>query len=184
MCSKVRHEIPSDFITARTDARTDSGHEIIRLAAEFPFESINGSRDGAGDGAFPAGMNRGNRSGAAIAEKNWDTIRGSHRERDRRVASDGDVGLGPVLITWRRNSSRGNVEHVGTMHLPHPDERGKIDPKRACEIFPTRLIIVTHPFQHQITRAEAMRRNHGKRCASQSGSPGLLHPFEVAARLG
>ena len=74
-------------------------------------------------------------------------------------------------------------EHTGTMHLPHSHQRGTIDAEGTGEIFPALLIIVTHAFQREVTCAEAMRRNRGERRASKSGSPGLLHPLEVAARL-
>jgi hypothetical protein len=63
------------------------------------------------------------------------------------------------------------LEHIGAVHLTHLRESRVIDVQGAGEIFPTTLFFIANTLQRKVARAEAMRRNRGKRCATQSGSP-------------
>ncbi len=186
MGGELRDDISSDFVAARPDARTHSGNQIGRRAAEPLQERLDSDHHGAGGRAPPACMNRGDCVVAPIGEKNRNTIRGSHRQRDRRIACDGDVGFRPAVVRKRGRIPDPIVrlEHSGAMYLSQPDKQRVIDADGTGEIFPSPVFILADALERKIAGAETMRRDPGKRYAPQSGPPWLLHPLEVAARLG
>jgi hypothetical protein len=177
MRGEVRDEPLPHLITARSDARPDRGDEISRLAAVFQSQRFNPSLHGAGCCAPPTGVNRRDRPGPAIGEQNGHAISRPHSQRQRWIVADRNVGLGPCL-------AGGSVTDLGAMHLTHSHESFELHPERTCESFPARLIGAADSFQRQLARAEAVLRDGRKRRTSQRGPPRLLHPREVAARLG
>ena len=101
----------------------------------------------------------------------------------RRIVADGDVGFRPVSTSGPRGSPCGR-EDIRAVHLPHADERVELDAHRAAEHCQLVRLVVARTFEREIARAEAVWRDVGERPASQRRAPRLLHPLEVAARLG
>jgi hypothetical protein len=122
MLGKLRHQIVSDFVTTRSNARTNCRNEVARLAAESSLERSDGCHRRTGGCTLPPGMHRGDSPSTAIAKKNRDTVGGSDRERNRPIACDGDVGFGPVVV-----AISSSLEHTDVVHLSHPHESRVID---------------------------------------------------------
>ena len=60
--------------TTRSDGRPEGGDQVVRVAAKLRRQFVHGARGDAGDGALPAGMDRGDGAVARVGDQDGDAV--------------------------------------------------------------------------------------------------------------
>jgi hypothetical protein len=189
-CLRVRRklagEIGTDFVTARTDARTNRRDDVFRARAVSRRQCLNSDAHRTGGRPLPAGVNRRDGAGSAIGEENRHTVGHPNADGDSRIVGDRDICFGPVIVGAGSETgivSPAWLEHIGAMHVAHAHEGIERYAQRTRDIPPACHSIRANAFEFQFARAEDVRGHDGERRATERRSPWLLHPLKLAARL-
>ena len=174
---KMTGELSTNLVTARPDTRPDRGNDVFRASAVAGRQCPDGCDRCAGGSALPACMDGRHSSGTTVRKENRHAVRGANADSDCRIVGDRDVSLRVRRIV------PACLEHARTVHLPHPCYRSRLHAERLCEFSPACETVSPRRFQVEPACAEAVPRNFRQRTGLERGSPRLLHPFEVTARL-
>lgn len=107
--SELARDIRTDFVTARTDSRTDGSENIPRLGSEIVAQARERRPNDVSGGASPPRMNRSHGSRRAIDQENRKTVRRANRDSDAGRLCDERVTF-PDTSRPRRNQDNIGVD--------------------------------------------------------------------------
>ncbi len=99
------YEVGGDFVTARTDRRTDGGQKISGLAAEFELHAADSLLGDSGESAAPTGMNGGNSALFRIYQEDRNAIGGLNGKEKAGTIRGGGVALAKVGRQLGKNAN-------------------------------------------------------------------------------
>jgi hypothetical protein len=102
-----QRDVRTDFVAARADRRTESGHDPLGLHAE-PGQSLDRGGGDASHRPAPAGVNRGERPTLAVGEEDRHAIGGTHADHEARE----------IVATTRGGIRLDRTGRIGDGHIP------------------------------------------------------------------
>lgn len=178
------HEHPDhlfpDLVAARSDARTEGGHQVDRPGAERVRHRPDRRSRHSGRGTAPAGVHGRHRPEPPIRQQDGNAVRRDHCDRVGRVGGDRGVGDGPIIQLVRSSPWQLDVD-VAAVHLNRPDEAVERRADRVRETTPCAPTIRMAPPQLEPARREAVRSGLPQGGALEDRPPRSLDPAEAGA---